>query len=237
LDISGFAIRIIFLLLPGAIAASLYWKLKGRTTRKDWEDLFEVIIFSLLSYLLYAICTYVLGFFNFIWNKLGLQAKTFTQFQAFFDEKAPLDLAEVFYVSLLSVLLALVASYAYQYKWLHKMGQKLGVTTRFGEEDVWVFFHESPNIRGNWATIRDHKLSLYYFGWIEAFSDSGKERELLLRAVDVYNDSTGECLYKADVMYLSRKQDELTIEAAIVSNESRSEGADIQDSKEYANGR
>jgi hypothetical protein len=126
------AIRIIFLLLPGAIGATLYWKLKGRTTRKDWEDFLEVIIFSLFSYLLYAMGTYFLGFFNSIWNRLGLQAKTFTQFQAFFDEKATLDLSEIFYVSLLSVPLAVLGSYSYRYKWLNRIGQKIGATTRFG---------------------------------------------------------------------------------------------------------
>jgi hypothetical protein len=223
LDMSSFAIRIIFLLLPGAIGATLYWKLKGRTTRKDWEDFLEVIIFSVASYLLYALCTYFLGFFNFIWNKLGLQAKTFTQFHAFFDESATLDLSEIFYVSLLSVPLAILASYSYRYRWLNKLGQKIGATIRLRDEDVWDFFHTSRHIRENWVTIRDHKLTLYYFGWIEAFSDSGKERELILREVDVYN-SAGERLYKTDVMYLSRKPDELTIEAAIAFNEIQGRG-------------
>ena len=219
MDVSGLAIRIIFLLLPGAIGATLYWKLKGRTTRKDWEDTLEVIIFSVFSYLLYATCTYFLSCFDFIWNKVGLQAKIFTRFRAFFDETATVDLSEILYVSLLSVPLAVLASYFYQYKWLDKVGQKIGATTRFGDDDVWDFFHTSRDIRSNWTTVRDHKLNLYYFCWIQAFSDSGKERELLLRDVDVYN-SEGECLYTTDVMYLSRKQDELTIEATISSNES-----------------
>lgn len=130
-----------------------------------------------------------------------------------------MDLSEIFYVSLSSMPLAVLASYFYRYKWLNKIGQKIGATTRFGDEDVWDFFHTSHDIRGNWATIRDHKLNLYYFCWIQTFSHSGKERELLLREVAVYNP-TGECLYETDVMYLSRKQDELTIEAMITSNES-----------------
>ena len=230
MDISGLAVRIIFLLLPGAIAASLYWKLKGRATRKDWEDFLEVIIFSIFSYLLYAICTYVLGCFNFAWIRLGLQAKTFTQFQAFFDEKVPLDLAEVFYVSLLSIPLAVLASYSYEYKWLDKVGQKIRVTRRFGDEDVWDFFLRSPNIKENWAIIRDHKLNLYYFCWIETFSDSGKVRELVLREVHVY-DEYGTERYKADLMYLSRKEDELSIEVVIASIDGEERVKDSKKSK------
>jgi hypothetical protein len=115
LDISSLAIRIIFLLLPGAIASTLYWKLKGRATRKDWEDFLEVIIFTLLSYLIYAIVVYLASFFDFIWNIVGLRTKHFTKFQAFFDEKATLDLAEIFFVSLLSVPLSVLAAYSYRF--------------------------------------------------------------------------------------------------------------------------
>jgi hypothetical protein len=217
LDISSLAIRIIFLLLPGAIASTLYWKLKGRSSRKDWEDILEIIIFSLFSYLLYAICSYVLSFGNAVWYAFGLRARTFSHFRAFFDEKASVDLWEIFYASLLSVTLALLAAYSYQYKWLNKIGQKIGATTRFGDEDVWDFVQHSPAVRGQWVTIRDHKLKLNYSCWIQHFSDTDKERELLLREVSVYNDPTGEFLYKADVMYISRKNDQLTIEAAITS--------------------
>ncbi len=231
MNVSSLAIRIIFLLLPGAIAATLYWKLKGRATRKDWEDFLEVIIFSIISYLLYALITYILSFFNFIWNIFGLRAKEFTYFQAFFSDAVPLDLTEVFYASLLSIPLAVVAAYSYKYKTINKVGQKIGATTRFGDEDIWDFFHHSPAIRGNWTTVRDHKLKLYYLCWIQAFSDTGKERELLLREVDVYNDDTGECLYKTDVMYLSRKNDELTIEATIVTPEAPSKEPTTSDAE------
>jgi hypothetical protein len=36
MEISGLFIRILFLLLPGAIASAIYWKLKGKNSQKDW---------------------------------------------------------------------------------------------------------------------------------------------------------------------------------------------------------
>ncbi len=68
-----------------------------------------------------------------------------------------------------------------------------------------------------WVTVRDHKLDLYYYGWIEAWSDSGEERELILREVEVYKNSTAEFLYESDVIYISRKHDDLTIVAKVGS--------------------
>jgi len=205
LDVSALVIRIIFLLLPGAVGASFYWKMKGRTTRKDWEDFLEVIIFSLASYGVYALLVQLL---NWKWQL----TITFTAFEAFFDDKVAVRWRDVLFSSLISIPLAVVASYSFQFKLINKFGKLIGATQRFGDEDVWDFVHRSPDVRGGWVIVRDHKLNLYYSCWIQAFSDSGKDRELLLREVDVYDDASAEWRYSTPVMYLSRKQDELTIE-------------------------
>jgi hypothetical protein len=213
-DISNLVIRIIFLLLPGAIGSTLYWKLRGRVRRKDWEDLLEIIIFSLLSYAFYAFLVHLI-------NRVFAAGIEFTAFEAFFNEKTAVRWQDVLNSSLVSVMLALLASYSYRFNLVNRIGKRIGATTRFGDEDVWDFFHHSPNVRGGWVTVRDHKLNLYYFGWVEAFSDSGKQRELLLREVSVYDNLTGDCIYKTEAMYLSRKEDDLTLEATIVFNETK----------------
>ena len=212
MDLSGLLIRIIFLLLPGAIARTFYRKLRGRAKRKDWEDFVEIIVFSLLSYALYALLLFLL-------NKEWATGIQFTAFEALFNEKVAIRWQDVLNSSLLSVVLALLASYAYQFNIINRIGKKIRATTRFGDEDVWDFFHHSPNVRGEWVTVRDHKLNLYYFGWVEAFSDSGKQRELLLREVSVHDNSSGDYLYRTDALYLSRRQDDLTLEVTLVSNE------------------
>lgn len=230
-----FIVRILFLLLPGAIASSIYWKLKGRSTQKDWEDFFEIIIFSLISYLIYALITFVLGLFNVWWVGIGLRAKEFSYFQPVFDEKLTLDLAEVFYTCLIAIPLGVIASYLNTYKTINKIGQKIGATTRFGDEDVWDFINRSPDFKGQWVTIRDHKLKLNYACWIEAFSDSGKERELLLREVNVYSDETCELLYNVDILYLSRKADEISLEANLPDRNNSDETESKEHSSENEN--
>lgn len=71
--------------------------------------------------------------------------------------------------------------------------------------------------------VRDHKLDLLYFGWILVYSDSEKQRELLLRDVRVYNNSTDDFLYEVSRMYLSRESFDLTIEVPLVQHESAKE--------------
>lgn len=209
MSLSSFLIRIIFLALPGIIGSVLYRKLRGRPVRKDWEDYVEIAIFSLVSYAAYGLVVFAL-------NRSGLSRGTFTVLQAFFDEKTQVVWHEIIYASLIGVLLSFIAAYIHTYKLVTRFGQRVGATKSFGEEDVWDFLHNRPDI--HWVYIRDHKYDLSYRCWIEEYSDAFKERELLLREVDVYRNSTGESLYHCDVVYFSRKHDEFTIEAAVVDD-------------------
>ena len=215
MSLSSFLIRIILLVIPGIVSSLLYRTLRGRVSRKDWEDYLEILAFSFICYSVYGFLAYALSL-------LRPTDDAFAALRAFTNENVPIDKAvghAIIWASLVAIPIAFVASYVDSHKVINKIGQKLKATGRFGDEDVWDFFHHSPAIKGNWVTVRDHKLKLNYLCWIQAYSDSGKERELLLRDVDVYNDITAECLYKTDVMYISRKSDELTIEAAIISTE------------------
>lgn len=155
-----------------------------------------------------------------ILNGLGWAHSTVTTFRAFSDEKIPVSWHEVL-SAVIAIPLAFAASALYTYKTLNRIGRFLSVTKRFGDEDVWSYFN---NVYGTqWVFVRDHKLDLLYFGWILVYSDSEKERELLLRDVRVYNNSTDDFLYEVSRMYLSRESFDLTIEVPLVQHESAHE--------------
>lgn len=208
--LSSFLLRIMFLALPGMVASILYRKLRGRTSLKDWEDVLEIILFSLLSYGLYGLSVEVL-------NGIGLTHSTVTSFQAFLDEKIPVSWREVTLASLGALPLAFIASFLYRHKSINRIGRFLRVTRRFGDEDVWNFLNNIPGV--SWVFVRDHKLDLLYFGWISVYSDSERERELLLRDVRVYTNSTSELLYEVSLMYISRDRYDLTIEVPAVQHD------------------
>jgi hypothetical protein len=211
MTLSSFLIRIIFLALPGIVGSILYRMLKGKTSLKDWEDVLEVLLFSLLSYALYGLGIEFL-------NGIGWTHANVTSFQAFSDEKIPISWHEVLIASAIGIILAFIASALDTYKTINRIGRSLRVTKRFGDEDVWHYLNNIRNL--NWVFVRDHKLGLIYFGWILVYSDSGKERELLLRDVRVYSNSTNDFLYEVSLMYVSRDHDNLTIEVPRVQNES-----------------
>jgi hypothetical protein len=171
----------------------------------------EFLLFSLLSYAAYGLGIEFL-------NGIGWTNATVTSFQAFSDEKVPISWHEVLIASGIGIILAFIASTLDTYKIINRIGRSLLVTKRFGDADVWDFLN---NIRKlNWVFVRDHKLGLIYFGWILVYSDSGKDRELLLRDVRVYSNSTSDFLYEVSLMYVSRDRYDLTIEVPRVQNES-----------------
>lgn len=47
MSLSSFLIRIIFLALPGIVGSILYRRLRGKSSLKDWEDVLEILLFSL----------------------------------------------------------------------------------------------------------------------------------------------------------------------------------------------
>jgi hypothetical protein len=203
MSLSSFLIRLILLSLPGIVGSLLYRSLKGRPSKKDWEDVVEIALFSLLSYS-------AIGLIVDLINLVFKSDITIQFFQALFDEKAPIAWYEIYLAIGVASFLSFVGSYLYTNNVINGLGRKMGVTSMFGNNDVWSFFQE--RFEKEWVIVRDHKTDLVYLGHILAYSDTEKERELLLDNVTVHSNSTGSLLYGSDFIYISRARDSLTIE-------------------------
>jgi drug/metabolite transporter (DMT)-like permease len=117
MSLSSFLIRIILLVIPGIIGSLLYRRVRGRASRKDWEDYLEILVFSFLSYLCYAVAVYALS------KKYGQD--TFAAFRALTNESIPIDAPighAIIISSLISVPVAFVASYIDEYKLINNSG-------------------------------------------------------------------------------------------------------------------
>lgn len=216
MTISGFLIRFIFLIIPGVLCSVFYRGFRGKRTRKDWEDYLEILVFSLLNYLLFEIVFWFLGsIVGKIFNIDGGRLPTlgFEALSSFLDEKSIITrdvVADIVGASATGFFLAIILSYIDEFKLLNRFGIWIRATKRFGDESVWYFVHRTSE---HWKFVRDHKRNLIYFGWIERYSDWwGNDREILMKDVCVYNNETGQKLYHVDNLYVLRKSEDLTIE-------------------------
>lgn len=211
-DISVTLVYLAFLALPGFIGIKVYRQLTARSSKKNWEDFVEVLLFALLSYLACALS----------YETVNAVAGTHFRVDILdslrsFDKAEAENIGEGFHwldISLsciLGVMLGYGAAYLNNYMVVTRIGRTIGATKRYGDEDVWNFFHDSEKGH-SWVYVRDHKLGLLYFGEIYAYSDSQKDRELVLKDVTVHDIASGERLYKRDVLYFSRDRFDLTVE-------------------------
>ncbi len=218
MSLTAFAIRIVFLALPGIVASKTYRKLRGRTPRRRWEDLVEVLLFALLSYFLWwGFTELVLPLFRPL--QPGGETQTASgsalmALEAFVKEGTPLQWGTILGASVTGVLLGFLAAYNHKYSVLMRLSRWIRATRRTGDEDIWEVFLNSPDTQ--WCVVRDHAKNLMYYGFVRYYSDSEKERELVLENVSVYTNDAGEELYTTGVMYVSRPAADLTIEVPMI---------------------
>ncbi len=208
-DIGLSLVYLALLSLPGIVGSKVYRQLTRRASRKNWEDFVEILLLALFSYLVYYVLL-VLGN-ACLFSDAPLQAKALETVRNIENKDVVLPLGEISLCSLLGVVLGFAAAFLNNSKAITRLGKFLGITKRYGDEDIWEFFHNSKNFP-SWAYVKDHNLGLLYFAQIAAFSDSGKERELILENVDAYDIVSGEKRFSRDVVYLSRGRFDLTIE-------------------------
>lgn len=201
MDVSSLFVKLLILGLPGLLGSLFYRKLRGGRKQKDWRDLAEITLFALSSY---AVLGTVQQYFADEENESEVLA-------ALFESSAQIVWWDVSLACGIGVVLSVVASYIHHFKLINRFGQRISATNRYGDEDVWSFFLNAEDLSG-WVFVRDHKEDLVYYGWLQAWSESGEDRELIMDDVEVVSNETGDTLYKVSSMYVARDGTDLTIE-------------------------
>lgn len=198
MNLDGFLLRQIFLALPGFVGSKVYRKLRGGTDKKNWEDFIEIFLFAVLSYLLLGIVT---------WGKI-VELKV----SYFINSENEINELAIALSAICSIILAYVLSYLNKVSLINYLGCKFSCTNRETDEDVWGYYFY---IESEWILVRDHKTNLSYYGFVRYFSDSRNLRELILENANVYDSVTGRLIYNVKRVYLSRINDEITIQSGI----------------------
>lgn len=220
MTLSEFTLRIILIFLPGLIAYIIIEQLTVHKEIRPYRFFINSLILGFLCYLIYYPISLISNLeFNFI--------------QSLLNNKASPDIKEILITILLSIPLGFIFSKLINRKILHKFAQKLKVTNKFADIDVWslIMNSEIPE----WVVIRDIENDLMYEGWVHFFSDSTERDELFLRDVKVFTNSTAQPLYEVPGLYLPRKRENLTIEFPAMKFSEYKE-RQMNDKKEAKNG-
>lgn len=193
-------IQLIILFLPGFI----WLKVEETITRiKNWNDSERVV-----RTIFYGIVTYVVVYLAFSACGIEFSVIKSTSDTTLFIEPY---VTEIVWSIPFAIVLSVAWSKVKNGKLFLRMLQKVNVTKRYGDEDVWEYLFNSNDMETEYVHVRDFERELTYAGWVGAYSDEQNYRELYLNRVLVY-DSDGVELYEVPNMYLSFKSDSLVVE-------------------------
>jgi hypothetical protein len=196
MEISELTFKIIMLFIPGAISSLIVAEL---TIHKEWipfKFVVNSVILGLLSYLV------VQMIYLIPWISPSSKLLEFWQPLSKTDN---ISYVEILFASLSGVLLGFIFTFAIQKKWIFKIARKLKVSFKYGDECLYYYFLNAKDL--NEVYVRDLEQNLTYHGFIQAFSESDYERELVLTNVDVYQLSDSTLLYNTDAMFISKPRD------------------------------
>lgn len=209
-DINSFVVALAIMLVPGYLGTQVYRSL-GKPAReramKSWGDFLQVLVFALVGHLPGLILSELFD----AWQPpalLTLSDATLTYPHWLFDLVIPFCFAAA-----VAMVAAVVESRRLVYRWIAKPLR----IQRNDDKDVWTYLMNSKELQ--WIFLRDYRYGLVYKGWIQLYSDSGANRELVLKDVEVFDNASGMPLYDVPRLYISRDHHDISIEITDTNTE------------------
>jgi hypothetical protein len=187
--IDELGLKILFLLIPGIIAIGVIKSIGPKRPRSDFETGLQIFIYGI-------VCYTITGFLEGLqqWHELPRipSGKSFGQVVgestlalATLNPDKGLGAEQIALATLVALIVGCSVAKLQMHSIPHQFLRWLRLTKRTNEVDIWELVLNSPNI-DYWVTVRHHDNGKVYQGWIQAYSDGGDERELLLTEVTVF---------------------------------------------------
>lgn len=203
MEISELTIKLIIILIPGAIASKIYQRLTVKNKFPPFELLVNSVILGGLSYLITA---FIVDFCN--------NSNTLIEFWHNLPSKK-IPYKDVLLACITSVFLGMIISAIDNYKVLNKFAKLIKVTKKYGDENLFLYFLNADNV--NEVYVRDKNSGFTYHGLIDSYSENNNYHEIVLRQVMVYDYETSVSLYELDKIYICKNKNELKIELPFIN--------------------
>lgn len=204
MEISELTLKLIIILIPGAIASRIYQKVTIHEKWTSFQFIANSILFGGVSYLITELFIHLcygderlLSF----WNDLP-------------STDIPYDI--VLKTCLTGVLIGLSVSALDHFKLLNWFAKRIKISNKYGDENLYSHFLNAKNVQE--VYVRDIENNTTYHGVVDSFSETDDTCELVLWDVAVYSNDPYELNNELDKVYLSRPKSSITIELPIKEN-------------------
>ena len=130
--------KLIILFLPGVISVIL---IRYLTINRHFSSFYFIVFSITIGLFDFLVLELIYFVFNLVfWQSNQGFGNNLHIWETLLKEKDVFHFNEIFYSFLVSIPLGLLISSALNHKVIITIAQKLGVTKRFGDDDVWTFF-------------------------------------------------------------------------------------------------
>lgn len=218
---SPFVLQIAIVFLPGIIWATIDARFGRGVRPTEFYLVLRAFLFGLVAH---GITFLIYGVLNWPYE---LPQITEATKPVWGDSPQPIFEARLVHEILMAIgvasILAIGWLYLSNYKIIVRGLQAIRATRRYGDEDVWDYTFNSRDASVEYVHVRDFANELTYAGWVDVYSDSGTQRELTLRDVQVF-DFEGIMKYETPRMYLAMKSEDIHIEFPSAGNGAETNG-------------
>jgi hypothetical protein len=218
MNITDFTLKLIFILIPGAMASLIFEKLTVHRPWNSFKFTAHSILFGLLAYLVTDwFIKSVNGIFSVRWKLLSI-LNTLSSNQ--------IPFIEIGKATITGIVIGFVASAVDHHKWINRFARYLNLSRKFGDINLYSDFLESKEI--TFIQFRDSTTNLIFQGFVDSFLENDELKEIVLSNVTVFKSSSDDklaALYKLKALYLSRRKDDVLIEIPLNQNNEKEENS------------
>ena len=192
-------IQLAVVFVPGLIWTQLAATYAMKERPRPAEFVVRAFIFGLLTYMVVYLMYEWLGL-DFSEPPVGDSQQLLTA-----------DFAdELLWSSLVAVAFSFVWIYGSTHRWMTRLLNLAGAATTHGKEDVWDLTFSRLRAEVEYVHVRDFERGITYAGWVRAYSETGQQRELLLRDAVIWDKTNNKI--EVPLLYLARDGSDLHIE-------------------------
>jgi len=166
MEITQIVWTLFVILFPGVITTFIF---RYITTNEKYTP-FEFVIMSasfgvsvfVFMELFFSLYQIVICLFHW---ELPRWALNLTIWDTLFSKSTNINKIEIFISYIVTLPLGILLAYLVKQNWLLSFFNKLGITNRYGDDDVWSKFLKEST----WIMIRDKKTKLTYYGRVVFF--------------------------------------------------------------------
>lgn len=210
MQISVLVIAIVIFFFPGILWNYIHSSFASNKKQSENSFLVKSLFLGITVYIIEGVFYHIISkFYPVVFYIPALSDKTSSlEINKIINHEVCI---EILWSIPIAIICAVINIYFSNYKLIIRILQKIKATRRFGDEDVWEYVFNSKGDEFKWVRIIDTDKKIVITGYVFAFSESEKNRELLLKKVSVFTYE-GDELYKANGSYICKPTDSVMID-------------------------